>query len=115
MELQYEEGQTPLDEDEKEGLLLPSVTTRGELNEVEQRNIEEAIRWTMERRRRFTVTEVLTEAFIRELHQKMLGGVWEWAGTFRKSDKNIGADKHKIPMELKTLLDDCQFWIENKS
>jgi hypothetical protein len=55
MELQYEEGQTPLDEDEKDGLVLPSVTTKGELDEVEQRNIEEAIRWTTERRRRFTV------------------------------------------------------------
>ncbi|SCB93748.1 hypothetical protein GA0116948_102124 [Chitinophaga costaii] len=37
--LHYEEGQTPLDEDEKDGLLIPSVTTRGELDEVEQRNI----------------------------------------------------------------------------
>lgn len=63
MELQYQEGQTPLDEDEKDGLRLPSVTTRGDLDEVEQRNIEEAIRWTAERRRRFTVGEVLTENF----------------------------------------------------
>lgn len=51
MELQYQEGQTPLDEDEKDDLRLPSVTTRGDLDEVEQRNIEEAIRWTAERRR----------------------------------------------------------------
>jgi len=115
MELQYEEGQTPLDEDEKDGLLLPSVTTRGELDEVEQRNIEEAIRWTIERRRKFTITEILTEDFVRDLHQKMLGGVWEWAGTFRKSDKNIGVDKYLISVELRTLLDDCKFWIENKT
>jgi Fic-DOC domain mobile mystery protein B len=114
-ELHYEERQTPLDEDEKDGLLLPSVTTRGELDEVEQRNIEEAIRWTTERRRRFTVKEVLTEGFVRQLHQKMLGEVWEWAGTFRKSDKNIGVDKYQIPTELRTLLDDCKFWIEHKT
>ena len=50
LELYYDEGQTPLDEEEKEGLLLESVTTRGELDEVEQRNIEEAVRWTIERR-----------------------------------------------------------------
>jgi Fic-DOC domain mobile mystery protein B len=114
-EPQYEEGQTPLDEDEKDGLQLPSVTTRSELDEVEQRNIEEAIRWTMERRRRFTVAEILTEDFVQELHQRMLGGVWKWAGTFRKSDKNIGADKYQIPMELRTLLDDCKFWIEHET
>ncbi len=115
MELQYQEGQTPLDEDEKDGLLLPSVTTRGDLDEVEQRNIEEAIRWTTERRRRFTAAEVLTEDFVQGLHRRMLGEVWEWAGTFRKSNKNIGIDKYQIPTELRTLLDDCKFWIENKS
>ncbi len=29
LELSYFEGQTPLDEDEKEGLLITSITTRG--------------------------------------------------------------------------------------
>jgi hypothetical protein len=32
IELMYEEGQTPLNEEEKEGLLLKSITTNGELN-----------------------------------------------------------------------------------
>jgi Fic-DOC domain mobile mystery protein B len=111
--LLYEEGQTPLDEDEKEGLLLPSVTTRGELDEVEQRNIEEAIRWTVEVRRRFSPERVLTESFVREIHLRMFGGVWKWAGTFRSSNKNIGADKYLIPTELRALLDDCRYWIAN--
>lgn len=113
LDLQYQEGQTPLDEEEKEGLLIPSVTTRGELDEVEQRNIEEAIRWTLERRKRFTQQEILTEDFICELHRRMLSSVWRWAGTFRRSDKNIGVDKHQISVELRMLLDDCKFWIEH--
>ena len=46
IEIKYEEGQTPLDEDEKDSLLLLAVTTRSELDELEQRNIEIAIRWT---------------------------------------------------------------------
>ncbi|HEX3933740.1 MAG TPA: mobile mystery protein B, partial [Puia sp.] len=108
--LPYDEGQTPLDEDEKEGLLLPSVTTRGELDEVEQRNIEEAIRWTIEVRRRFFPEKVLTESFVLEIHERMFGEVWQWAGTFRKSNKNIGVDKYLIPTELRALLDDCRFW-----
>lgn len=41
LNIHYEEGQTPLDEDEKEGLLIPSVTTRSDLDEVEQRNIDQ--------------------------------------------------------------------------
>lgn len=114
LDLQYEDGQTPLDEDEKDGLLISSVTTRGELDEVEQRNIEEAIRWTIERRKRFTTNEILTEQFIKELHQRMISSVWKWAGTFRNSNKNIGVDKYQISTELRKLLDDCKFWIENR-
>ena len=64
IELHYENGQTPPDEDEKDGLLIPSVTTRGELDELEQRNIEGAILWTIQRRRRFTAAEILTERFV---------------------------------------------------
>ena len=33
LELKYEEGQTPLDEEEKEGLKIKSITTQGELDE----------------------------------------------------------------------------------
>jgi len=80
--LQYGEGQTPLDADERDGLLIPTVSTRGELDEVEQRNIEEAIRWTLERRKRFTIEETLSEQFVMELHKRMYGEVWAWAGRF---------------------------------
>jgi Fic-DOC domain mobile mystery protein B len=113
--IQYEEGQTPLDEDEKEGLLIQSITTRGELDETEQHNIENAIRWTLERRKRFTTQEILTEEFVRELHRRMLGNVWKWAGSFRNSDKNIGIDKHQIAIALRLLLDDCKYWIDNNT
>jgi Fic-DOC domain mobile mystery protein B len=95
-------------------LLISSVTTRGELDEVEQRNIEEALRWTIERRKKFTSGEILTEEFIRELHARMLGGVWHWAGTFRNSNKNLGVDKYQIATAVRSLLDDCKYWIENK-
>jgi hypothetical protein len=43
LNINYIEGQTQLDEDEKEGLLLKSITTREELDEFEQQNIEKAI------------------------------------------------------------------------
>ena len=35
------EGATPLDPDEREGLKHKHITTRGELNELEQANIQE--------------------------------------------------------------------------
>jgi Fic-DOC domain mobile mystery protein B len=115
LELQYDEGQTPLDEEEKEGLLIESVTTRGELDEVEQRNIEEAIRWTIGRRRKFTASEILTEEFIKLVHKRMLAGVWQWAGSFRNSNKNLGVNKYQISTDLRMLLDDCKFWVENNT
>jgi len=113
LNIQYTEGQTPLDDDEMEGLLIPSVTMRRELDEVEQRNIEEAVLWTVARRR-LTISNILTEVFVQELHVRMLGDVWRWAGSFRSSNKNIGVDKHQISIELRMLLDDCKYWIAHK-
>ena len=43
----------------------------------------------------------------------MFSRVWKWAGTFRRSAKNIGVDAYKIPIDLRQLLDDCRYWIEH--
>jgi Fic-DOC domain mobile mystery protein B len=111
--LDYIEGQTPLDEDEKEGLLIPTIATRGELDEFEQQNIEQAVLWSLSRT--FRPETVFTEDFVCALHKRMYGDVWAWAGEFRKSDKNIGVDKWQIPRELRYLLDDAKYWHANKT
>ena len=49
LNLTYNDGQTPLDEEEKEGLLIKSIATRGELDEFEQKNIEDAIQWSVDK------------------------------------------------------------------
>ena len=113
LELEYLPGQTPLDEDEKEGLIIPAITTRGELDEFEQKNIEEAMQWSLGRN--LKPETIFTEDFIKQLHQRMYGEVWAWAGHFRKTDKNIGVDKWQIPVALKSLLDDALFWVQNNS
>ena len=113
LELEYEDGQTPLNEEEKEGLLIKSITTHAELNEHEQFNIEQAIQWVIESKR--PKDKILTENFIRTLHKKMLGNVWAWAGEFRKSEKNIGVKWINIAVDLKMLLADTKYWIENET
>lgn len=113
LDLDYLDGQTPLDEDEKEGLLIPSITTRGELNEFEQKNIEQAIQWTLGRSVKPEV--IFTEDFICTMHKRMYADVWAWAGKFRKTNKNLGVDKFKIATELKSLLNDAIFWQKNSS
>ena len=111
LDLDEPNGQTPLDEEESR--LIASVTTRAELDEFEQQNIERAVEWSL--KGRFTREEILTEDFVRELHRRMYNEIWKWAGEFRRTNKNIGVDKHEIGIELKKLLDDASFWIGNSS
>lgn len=111
LELDYIEGQTPIDEEEKEGLLIETITTKQELDEFEQLNIEEAMQWVLARN--FKVNAVFTEKFICELHSRMYGNVWSWAGKFRKTNKNIGVEHFRIPLALKVLCDDALYWVEH--
>ena len=113
LDFEYINGQTPLDEDEKEGLLIPAIATRGELDEFEQQNIEHAIQWTLTRY--FMKQKIFSESFIKDVHKRMYKDVWKWAGEFRKTNKNIGVDKWSISIELKKLLDDANFWVENET
>ncbi len=112
LDFDYTDGKIPLDEDEKEGLLITTIATRGELDEFEQLGVEKAIEWSM--KKTFTLDQILTEEFVKELHKKMFEDIWKWAGEFRTSNKNLGVDKNQIRIELKKLLDDCRFWIVNK-
>lgn len=111
LDLAYTDGQTPLEEEEKEGLLIPAIATRGELDEFEQQNIEQAIAWSM--RRSFKAETVFTEAFIKTVHKQMYGEVWAWAGEYRLSNKNIGVDKWQISTSLRSLLDDVRYWVDH--
>ena len=111
--IEYIDGQTPLNEEEKEGLRIPSITTREELDEFEQLNIEKAIQWTFSKK--LKAEQLYSEKFIKELHKRMYGEVWKWAGKYRTSEKNIGIKSYRIAVELKQLLDDAIFWHENKT
>ena len=113
LEIDYLDGQTPLNEEEKEGLRIPSITTREELDEFEQLNIEKAIQWTFGKK--FKAEQLFSEKFIKDLHRRMYGEVWKWAGTFRTSEKNIGIKSYLISIELKQLLEDVFFWNENNT
>ncbi|MCM4153944.1 mobile mystery protein B [Arenibacter sp. N53] len=113
LELKYDDGQTPLDEEEKEGIKIKSITTQEELDEFEQLNIEKAVEWTIHSK--LTPEKILTEKFIKDLHKRMYGDVWKWAGEFRTTEKNIGIPWTKIGLELKNLLDDTKYWIEHKT
>jgi len=111
LDFAYINGQTPLDDDEKEGLLIPTITTRTELDEFEQQNIEEAILWILTRS--LNAKTIFTEQFILRLHKRMYGNIWDWAGDFRKTNKNLGVDKWQISTALKILFDDSIYWVNH--
>jgi Fic-DOC domain mobile mystery protein B len=112
LNLEYLQGQTPLDEDEKEGLLIKSITTRSDLDEFEQLNIEKAVEWTLGKN--LSVEKILTVEFIKDLHKRMFGDVWKWAGEYRRTNKNIGVDKYDIAVNLIDLLRDTNLWVKDK-
>jgi Fic-DOC domain mobile mystery protein B len=109
--MDYPEGATPLDLDEMEGLKHKHVTTRGELDHLEQANIQSGMQWVKKIRKK----EILNEKFVRDLHRKLFGEVWKWAGVFRITEKNIGVDPREIAVSLRMLLNDVRYWIDNET
>jgi Fic-DOC domain mobile mystery protein B len=101
---------TPLSPEEREGLKLTHITLRRDLNEAEQQNILRATAWAFSRRR-----DVLSVDFLCGLHRRMFGDVWRWAGTYRQTAKNIGIEAWRISTELRSLIDDVQYWLENET
>lgn len=105
------DGQTPIDPDEALGLIPSWVATRSDLDRAEQDAIAKALAWA--RGRRPSAARILSERFLRQLHEQMFGDVWRWAGTFRATGKNIGVAASDIREELAKLLADAAFWIEH--
>ena len=113
LDFEYIAGQTPLEEDESQGLRIKTSSTRWELDEFEQKNIEDCVQWIQGRT--LKVEHVFSDVFIKEVHQRMYSGVWSWAGKYRLSDKNLGIDKWQIQQATRSLCDDAQFWIKEES
>jgi fido (protein-threonine AMPylation protein) len=59
-------------------------------------------------RRRPTVTQLLDDKYLRELHKAMLNQVWKWAGRYRRTEANIGIEPDQIPVEVRSLADDAE-------
>lgn len=107
----YSEGGTPLDPDEIEGLIPTHIVNRSQLDELEQENILSAQLWLATAR----MKKINTDTNLRNLHKKMFGHVWRWAGVYRLTGKNIGIDAHNISVDLRNLCDDVDTWIEFSS
>ncbi len=112
LKLVYKDGQTPLTDEDKKGILIDTITTQGELDEFEQNNIAKAILWTIGKN--VSMERLLTEEYLVQLHKKMFGEIWKWAGDYRTTETNIGVPSYMVGIELKKLLDDAKYRFENE-
>jgi Fic-DOC domain mobile mystery protein B len=101
---------TPLRPEERDALIPTYIMSRGELNELEQRNIATADVWAFGRKH-----VIFRERFLKGLHRRMFNRVWRWAGEYRTTARSIGVEPHLIQPELWKLLDEARHWIELKS
>ena len=108
---QFGDNATPLSEEEKLAL-IPSLTTRAELNQVERLNIQAARVWAM-RTHSLRRTDLLTDGFARELHRRMFNKVWQWAGRYRTTEKNLGWEVHRLTEGVHHALADAQAWLDH--
>jgi Fic-DOC domain mobile mystery protein B len=106
-------GTTPLSPDEQEGL-VPSLATQDELNQWERENILAARVWALNPRQ-IKKRDPFTEPVIRELHRRMFSETWKWAGTYRRSEKNLGVAAHEIRERIAVLLGDVRYWVEHQT
>jgi Fic-DOC domain mobile mystery protein B len=94
-----------------DGLKFKHITTRGQLDELEQANIQNGLLWLKRRRK----SDILTEPFVQELHRRLFGDVWAWAGQFRNRESNIGVEPLQIGVQLRMLLEDAAYWGKHKT
>jgi Fic-DOC domain mobile mystery protein B len=90
-------------------LLVPSLSTRSQLLEIEESSIHAARLWAM-RPRNLQGGEIFTEEFLRELHRRMFGGIWRAAGRYRKSAAHSGWEPARIAEGVRLFLDDADGW-----
>ncbi len=68
------DGSTPLDFEQLEGIKYAHITTMGELDELEEINIQKGIDWLNHQ----TTSDYLSIHFLNKLHKKLFGDVWKW-------------------------------------
>lgn len=90
-------------------LLVPSLSTRAQLLEIEQASIHAARLWAM-RPRNLKGGDIFTEDFLRELHRRMFSGIWRGAGRYRKSVADTGWEPGRIAEGVRLFLDDADGW-----
>ena len=114
-------GETPLPDDELAALLPDVVQILGEpvtmgcglrleqgiQEQVAQELLTAALGASLE------PSDLLTEYFLKDLHARLYGDIWIWAGKWRTHDVNIGVPYEQIAVDLRNSLDTILYRWEN--
>jgi Fic-DOC domain mobile mystery protein B len=104
------DGATPLDHDQIIGIRLSHLTTMGELDEVEDLNIQRGLEW-LDRQKS---DNYLSKEFLCKLHEKLFGDVWKWGGKFRTTEVNISKYRsYDVGPQLLNFFEDLKLWISS--
>lgn len=102
------DGSTPLDHDQIKGIRFAHLTTMGELDELEDENIQKGLEWLNRKKGE----DYLSTEFLCQLHEKLFGDVWKWAGKFRTVEVNISKYRtYDIGPQLRNCFEDAKLWI----
>jgi Fic-DOC domain mobile mystery protein B len=104
------DGSTPLDPDQIKGIRFSHLTNMGELDELEDLNIQKGLEWLHHQKS----SDYLSMEFLCKLHEKLFGDVWKWAGKFRTVEVNISKYRsYDVGPQLKNFFEDLKLWIES--
>lgn len=102
------DGSTPLDPDQITGIKFTHLVNMGELDEVEDLNIQKGLEWLGRQKG----DDYLSMEFLCKLHEKLFSDVWKWAGKFRKVEVNLSKIKHyDVGPQLVMFFEDAKLWI----
>jgi len=110
-------GETPLTDEDLQGLKLSFVTTREQVSAVEGPNIVSGKQWALNSRRS-RMPLMLSIEYMQELHRQMLGDVWRWAGEIRSIELQnaFAVPVPDIRPQLAMLYADAvEYWIKDMS
>ena len=117
MALAPDYGETPVDDDELEALLprvrelLGDPVTKGDVYDLEQAIAEQVIEERLTRigAGAIALDDLLSEYFLRDLHTRLYGEIWAWAGKNRTKEMTIGVDPNEISVQLRMSFDNIRY------
>lgn len=110
-------GETPVPDDDLEALLpavvevLDEPISKAAVYDLEQavfREVgEELLAAVIDGS--FALEDLLSDHFLRQVHRRLYGDIWKWAGVFRRRELNIGVAPEQIAVELRGSLETIEY------